>query len=93
MGSKKPNDLGWFDLHGNVYSWCQERYQNYPTGKTNGASEDKEDVLDIDSTSGQVLRGGSFANQASLVRSAYRAIYVPTVRGENVGFRLARTFR
>jgi formylglycine-generating enzyme required for sulfatase activity/tRNA A-37 threonylcarbamoyl transferase component Bud32 len=30
VGSKKPNDLGLFDLHGNVYTWCQESYRGYP---------------------------------------------------------------
>jgi formylglycine-generating enzyme required for sulfatase activity len=33
VGSKKPNDLGLFDLHGNVYTWCQESYQDYPGRK------------------------------------------------------------
>src|SRR5262249_36181670 len=32
VGGKKPNDLGLFDLHGNVYTWCQEKLQSdYPT--------------------------------------------------------------
>jgi hypothetical protein len=30
VGNLKPNDLGWFDAHGNVYAWCQERYLRYP---------------------------------------------------------------
>jgi formylglycine-generating enzyme required for sulfatase activity len=29
VGRKKPNDLGLFDVHGNVYTWCQERYRDY----------------------------------------------------------------
>jgi formylglycine-generating enzyme required for sulfatase activity len=29
VGGKKPNDLGFFDLHGNVYTWCQETYKDY----------------------------------------------------------------
>jgi formylglycine-generating enzyme required for sulfatase activity len=33
VGSKKPNDLGLFDLHGNVCTWCQESYQDYPGRK------------------------------------------------------------
>jgi formylglycine-generating enzyme required for sulfatase activity len=93
VGSKKPNDLGLFDLHGNAYTWCQESYKgDYPAPKDGGAIEDKEDVLSILSTKGRVLRGGSFANRASDVRCANRNWDVPTYRSANVGFRPARTF-
>src|SRR5262249_5613275 len=92
VGGKKPNDLGLFDMHGNVYSWCQETYQDYPRAK-NGAIEDKEDDLDILSTKIRVLRGGSFNSHAVAVRSALRNRLVPTDRDNLVGFRPARTFR
>src|SRR5262245_46074863 len=61
-------------------SWCQERYQPYPEAKENEAMEDKEDILDIDSTIDRVLRGGSFLYQASVVRCALRTRTVPTPR-------------
>jgi formylglycine-generating enzyme required for sulfatase activity len=90
VGSLKPNDLGLFDVQGNVYTWCQESYKPYPQGEE--VSEDKEDVLTIISTSSRVLRGGSFCNQASFVRSSYRNYLVPTFRNTDFGFRVARTF-
>jgi formylglycine-generating enzyme required for sulfatase activity len=92
VGSKKPNDLGLFDLHGNVYSWCQELYRVYPQAKADESIEDKEDILDIDRVSVRVLRGGSFNEPASNVRSAYRFAFAPTDRFSFVGFRPARTF-
>ena len=50
VGSKKPNDLGLFDVQGNVYTWCQERFQgDYPTAKDGESIEDKEDSLIIKS--------------------------------------------
>jgi formylglycine-generating enzyme required for sulfatase activity len=94
VGSKKPNDLGLFDLHGNVYTWCQESYQgDYPALKNGEGIEDKEGALSIKSTVVRVLRGGSFLDRASFVRSAFRYWLVPSIRGFHVGFRPARTFR
>jgi serine/threonine protein kinase/formylglycine-generating enzyme required for sulfatase activity len=92
VGSKKPNDWGLFDMHGNVYNWCQERHRSYEAAKPGKVIEDIEDVLNIISTDGRVLRGGSFINPASGVRSAFRARDVPANRGYVFGFRPARTF-
>jgi formylglycine-generating enzyme required for sulfatase activity len=91
VGSLKPNDLGLFDVLGNVYVWCQERYKEYPAGKGDEAVEDQEDGLVVTSTERRVLRGGSVAYQASLVRSATRDNDVPRSRSYIIGFRLART--
>jgi eukaryotic-like serine/threonine-protein kinase len=92
VASLKPNDLGLFDVQGNVFTWCQEAYYStYKTGKAGEVVEDREDALVIVSTS-RVLRGGSFFDRASSSRSAYRDHYLPTTRYEYLGFRLARTF-
>jgi serine/threonine protein kinase/formylglycine-generating enzyme required for sulfatase activity len=94
VGSKKPNDLGFFDLHGNVYTWCQERYKGgYPTSKDCGRIEDKEDDLSINPTDFRVFRGGSFDSQSWDVRCASRFKAVPTFHAIYIGFRPARTFR
>jgi formylglycine-generating enzyme required for sulfatase activity len=93
-GSKKPNDLGLFDLHGNVYTSCQESYQgDYPRVKDGEVIEDKEDIYSIDSQNSRVLRGGSFVSRASLVRSACRTGDTPALRYYNFGVRPARTYR
>jgi formylglycine-generating enzyme required for sulfatase activity len=93
VGKKKPNDLGLFDMHGNVYTWCQESYQgDYPASKNGESIEDKEGELSIKQTVPRVLRGGSFGGLASLVRSADRGGLVPSYRIFYVGFRPARTF-
>jgi serine/threonine protein kinase/formylglycine-generating enzyme required for sulfatase activity len=91
VGRKKPNDLGLFDMHGNVWTWCQETYMNYPASKGEQAIEDKEDAFRIVSTAGRVLRGGSFTYLAANVRSAYRNRSAPTDRNTVVGLRPART--
>jgi formylglycine-generating enzyme required for sulfatase activity len=84
--------LGFFDVQGNVYTWCQESLKEYPDPKGDGPIEDKEDGFGIVTTASRLLRGGSFLLHASNVRSAHRNQYVPTNRNGNVGFRPARTF-
>jgi formylglycine-generating enzyme required for sulfatase activity len=91
VGSKKPNDLGLFDMHGNVWTWCQESYKDYPIPKKDEASQDTEDVLSIMSTTSRALRGGSFNPPAGAVRSAARTKDLPADRDLYVGFRAART--
>ena len=91
VGSLKPNDLGLFDVQGNVFTWCQESYKLYPKGEE--VSDDHEDNLIIDDKHPRALRGGSFFNHATSVRSAYRECIVPGFASDDYGFRLARTFR
>ena len=82
-------------MQGNCFTWCQEAYEGYPKAEGEEAVEDKEfpkDELVVKSTGSRVLRGGSFVNQPSDVRSAYRNRDVPTYRVIIGGFRPARTF-
>jgi formylglycine-generating enzyme required for sulfatase activity len=87
VGSLKPNDLGLFDMQGNVWTWCQESYRAYK------GNEDEEDVLTIDPTQARVARGGSFWDQAGSGRSANRNGVLPSFRNNNVGLRPARTVK
>jgi sulfatase modifying factor 1 len=66
VAQKKPNAWGLYDLHGNVWEWCQGRYGKYPSGSV---------VDPIGSSSGayRVKRGGSWFNNASSCRSARRS--------------------
>ena len=84
-GSLLPNDLGLFDMLGNVYEWCQERYSDKPVG-----TESPND--DIIGDSPRLLRGGSFSPRPADVRSANRYRGAPTYRSIGFGFRLARTY-
>jgi len=91
VGSLKPNDLGLFDVQGNVYTWCQESYKPYPVGKGDEAVEDREENFVADWTPGRVVRGGSFLGLAVYLRSALRDYCRPTNRYDINGFRVART--
>jgi formylglycine-generating enzyme required for sulfatase activity len=92
VGQKRPNDRGLFDVHGNVWTLCQEAYAAYPRGTGVRAVEDKEDNSDITDRMSRVLRGGAFDNPALNVRSACRDYNRPANRSL-VGLRLARTYR
>jgi formylglycine-generating enzyme required for sulfatase activity len=78
------NDLGLFDMLGNVYEWCQDRVPLAADGTLSARGEVVDD-------GNRVLRGGAFANQAAESRSAQRFWYPPSERRHNQGFRIART--
>jgi formylglycine-generating enzyme required for sulfatase activity len=91
VGSLKPNDTGLFDMYGNVYEWCQERYVSY-SGSLGSASEDREDNVPLKDSTWRSLRGSSFNFRTSNVRSAYRNYDQSTLRTDDLGFRPSRTY-
>lgn len=93
VGTRKPNDGGLFDMHGNVWNWCQERYKPYAAARSGKRVDDIEDIFSININESRVLRGGSFGNQAAIVRSSYRDFSAPADRNLVYGFRPARTYR
>jgi serine/threonine protein kinase/formylglycine-generating enzyme required for sulfatase activity len=93
VGSKKPNDWGLFDMHGNVWNWCQERSKAYPQAEEGKALDDLEDIPSIDNEDRRVLRGGSQHTHPRGGTAATRHARVPTDRLWYFGLRPARTFR
>jgi formylglycine-generating enzyme required for sulfatase activity len=91
-GLLKPNDLGLFDLYGNVYEWTQDPALLYRWPGRNQDKEDKEYDLDIKDDISRLLRGGSFILPAPYGRSAGRFAFRPSDVHYGAGFRLARTY-
>ncbi len=84
VGSFSPNAWGLYDMHGNVWEWCQDWKGDYPGGS----------VTDPEGpSSGQypVIRGGSWSHNAGNCRSADRNISTPDYRSRFNGFRVAWT--
>ena len=86
VGGKDANGFGLYDMSGNVFEWCQDRYGTYVSGaQTNptGASDGE----------GRVVRGGSWSTTSNDCRAAYRSYYTyesPGYANHLIGFRVAR---
>ncbi|MBI3861150.1 MAG: SUMF1/EgtB/PvdO family nonheme iron enzyme [Planctomycetia bacterium] len=85
-GSRLPNGWGLFDMHGNVWEWCHDRYGDYGDGNVSdpvGPSD--ASVRDL----ARVYRGGSWYDAAAICRSRDRNVNQPDSRSNFYGFRPA----
>jgi formylglycine-generating enzyme len=85
VGMKAPNKWGFYDMHGSVWDWCNDWYdENYykssPGNNPKGPSTGKM----------KVMRGGSWVINPELLTSSYREPYVPDLNYLDIGFRIVR---
>ena len=86
VGEKLPNAFGLHDMHGNVYEWTQDCWnENYKGAPTDGRS------WAAGNCSRRAVRGGSWSRNQRYLRSDYRGWYSNADRYDSSGFRVART--
>jgi formylglycine-generating enzyme required for sulfatase activity len=87
----KPNDWGLFDMHGNVWVWCQDSWKERVADQGERILEDTEDAPNVFDKDDRALRGGSSDSFSRGIRCAVRNKLAPTYDHYDVGFRPART--
>jgi formylglycine-generating enzyme required for sulfatase activity len=95
VGTKAANPWGLFDMHGNVWEWCNDFYGRYNVDPGYDANPDTVIYLidPVGPAEGQnrIIRGGRWLLSSSLCRSAGRMMGTPDYKGINIGFRPAIT--
>ncbi len=84
VARKKPNVFGLYDMHGNIWEWCEDWYGAYPSGHVT-------DPTGPSSGAGRLLRGGGWHEDATDCRSALRVGRPPGSKAGTIGLRLVRT--
>ena len=86
VGLKAPNELAVYDMSGNVWEWCWDRFGSYPN-----PSSPQTDPVGPSSGTDRVIRGGGWKQPEAEVRSEARGDEIPpSLRAPDIGFRVLR---
>ena len=83
VGGKIPNAWGIYDMHGNLWEWCNDWFGDYSSGNATNPMGAKYGAY-------RILRGGSWSTLPYYCRSTYRDYSTPTMKDKYIGFRVVR---
>lgn len=87
VGSLEANSWGLFNVHGNVWEWCEDVWHD----SLNGLPTDGSPWLHGGEARRRVVRGGSWFDSPKALRAAFRSRFTSVYRLSNLGFRVGRT--
>ncbi|MBU0711628.1 SUMF1/EgtB/PvdO family nonheme iron enzyme [bacterium] len=84
VSNKKPNNLGIYDMSGNVWEWCWDEYDQPVIISQNNPTRSLGDKA-------RVIHSGSWVNYSNYCQIGFRDYFRPTYNSSNIGFRVVRT--
>ena len=81
VGTKSPNELGLYDMSGNIEEWCSDWYDDYDSYRQSNPTGPSEGTF-------RVHRGGNLKSDAMYCRVSYRNSFVPDYKSSYLGFRI-----
>lgn len=92
VGLKAPNELGLYDVSGNVWEWCFDSNYKHDRSSHDISSIEKNSFIYTDSEADRVIRGGSWFNRGEFMNLIHKYHFGTNDKDSSIGFRICRTY-